>query len=207
MLTCCLKSPIIKILPAPQRLSRAGKSLVWLHLVFPFLLFSIPLVSSVSLWLWLVGLVGLCVCVLCVCLSARVCMHVCVCVCVRGCVRTLACVHASVCFRAHCLIPVSVWVSSPLTCETDRTLEGSSHALEAVLYQVTQQLGRRVKHLVTQLALMIDAFLCESGDRHTWLGPGYKWEQQTLHGDTRSHVGSAICLKDLIILNQQILIR
>ena len=86
-------------------------------------------------------------------------------------------------------------MSSPLTCETDGTLEGSSHALEAVLYQVTQQLGRRVKHLVTQLALVIDAFLCESGDRHTWLGPGYKWEQQPPPGDTHSHIGIAICLK------------
>lgn len=44
-------------------------------------------------------------------------------------------------------------------CKADGTLEGASHALEAVLDQVTQELGRRVKHLVTQLALMIDAFL------------------------------------------------
>lgn len=50
----------------------------------------------------------------------------------------------------------------PLTCKADGTLEGASHALEAVLDQVTQELGRRVKHLVTQLALVIDAFLCNT---------------------------------------------
>lgn len=52
--------------------------------------------------------------------------------------------------------------AGPLTCKADGTLEGASHALEAVLDQVTQELGRRVKHLVTQLALMIDAFLCNT---------------------------------------------
>lgn len=54
-----------------------------------------------------------------------------------------------------------------LTCEADRTLEGAAHALEAVLDQVTQELGRRVKHLVTQLALVIDAFLCKRRTHHT----------------------------------------
>lgn len=29
-----------------------------------------------------------------------------------------------------------------LTCEADGTLEGTSHAFEAVLYQVAKQLGR-----------------------------------------------------------------
>lgn len=33
-------------------------------------------------------------------------------------------------------------VSLPLTCEADGTLEGTSHAFEAVLYQVAKQLGR-----------------------------------------------------------------
>lgn len=44
-------------------------------------------------------------------------------------------------------------------CETNRAFECASHPLKAVLNQVTQELCRRVKHLVTQLALMIDAFL------------------------------------------------
>lgn len=57
--------------------------------------------------------------------------------------------------------PPTPW-AGPLTCKADGTLEGASHALEAVLDQVTQELGRRVKHLVTQLALMIDAFLCNT---------------------------------------------
>lgn len=48
-----------------------------------------------------------------------------------------------------------------LTCETNRAFECASHPLKAVLNQVTQELCRRVKHLVTQLALMIDAFLCK----------------------------------------------
>lgn len=48
-----------------------------------------------------------------------------------------------------------------LTCETNRAFECASHPLEAVLNQVTQELCRRVKHLVTQLALVIDAFLCK----------------------------------------------
>lgn len=55
----------------------------------------------------------------------------------------------------------------PPTCEADGTLEGAAHALEAVLDQVTQELGRRVKHLVTQLALVIDAFLCKRRTHHT----------------------------------------
>lgn len=57
--------------------------------------------------------------------------------------------------------PPPPW-AGPLTCKADGTLEGASHALEAVLDQVTQELGRRVKHLVTQLALMIDSFLCNT---------------------------------------------
>lgn len=48
-----------------------------------------------------------------------------------------------------------------LTCKTNRAFECTSHPLEAVLDQVTQELCWRVKHLVTQLALMIDAFLCK----------------------------------------------
>ena len=56
---------------------------------------------------------------------------------------------------------VFVCVCPALTCEADRALEGAAHALEAVLDQVTEQLGGRVKHLVTQLALVIDAFLCK----------------------------------------------
>lgn len=44
-------------------------------------------------------------------------------------------------------------------CEADGALEGATHALEAVLDQVAQELGRGVKHLVTQLALVVDALL------------------------------------------------
>lgn len=42
-----------------------------------------------------------------------------------------------------------------LTCETDRALEGSSHAFEAVLDQVTLQLSRRVERLTAQLTFMV----------------------------------------------------
>lgn len=40
-------------------------------------------------------------------------------------------------------------------CETDRTLEGSSHAFEAVLDQVTLQLRRRVESLTAQLTFVV----------------------------------------------------
>ena len=54
------------------------------------------------------------------------------------------------------------WQWSPLTCEADGALEGATHALKAVLDQVAQELGRRVKHLVTQLALVVDALFCNT---------------------------------------------
>lgn len=44
-----------------------------------------------------------------------------------------------------------------LTREANGTLEGSSHAFEAVLDQVTLQLGRRVERLVAQLTFMVQA--------------------------------------------------
>lgn len=48
-----------------------------------------------------------------------------------------------------------------LTCEAYGTFEGAAHALEAVLNEVTEELGWGVEHLVTQLTLMVDAFLCK----------------------------------------------
>lgn len=48
-----------------------------------------------------------------------------------------------------------------LTCEAHGAFEGATHALEAVLDEVTQELGWGVEHLVAQLTLMVDAFLCK----------------------------------------------
>lgn len=48
-----------------------------------------------------------------------------------------------------------------LTCEAHRAFEGAAHALEAVLDEVTEELGRGVEHLVAQLTLVVDAFLCK----------------------------------------------
>lgn len=39
-------------------------------------------------------------------------------------------------------LKVNVQVCLSLTCEADGTLEGTSHAFKAVLYQVAKQLGR-----------------------------------------------------------------
>lgn len=44
-------------------------------------------------------------------------------------------------------------------CEAHGAFEGAAHALEAVLDEVTEELGRGVEHLVAQLTLMVDAFL------------------------------------------------
>lgn len=41
------------------------------------------------------------------------------------------------------------FLCSTQTCEADRTLEGSTHALEAVLNQVALKFRRRVKRLTT----------------------------------------------------------
>lgn len=48
-----------------------------------------------------------------------------------------------------------------LTCEAHRAFEGAAHALKAVLDEVTEELGWGVEHLVAQLTLMVDAFLCK----------------------------------------------
>jgi hypothetical protein len=48
-----------------------------------------------------------------------------------------------------------------LTCEADGALEGTAHALEAVLNEVAEELGWGVEHLVAQFTLMVNAFLCK----------------------------------------------
>lgn len=63
----------------------------------------------------------------------------------------------SLCPRARC--------AGPLTCKAHGAFEGAAHALEAVLDEVTEQLGRGVEHLVAQLALVVDAFLCKEAGR------------------------------------------
>lgn len=54
------------------------------------------------------------------------------------------------------------------TCEADWTLEGSSHALEAVLDQMALKLRRGVERLTAELAFMVQSFLCreETIKRH-----------------------------------------
>lgn len=47
------------------------------------------------------------------------------------------------------------------TCEADWTLEGSSHALEAVLDQMALKLRRGVERLTAELAFMVQSFLCK----------------------------------------------
>lgn len=49
----------------------------------------------------------------------------------------------------------------PLTCEAHGAFEGAAHALEAVLNEVTEELGWGVEHLVAQFTLVVDAFLCK----------------------------------------------
>lgn len=44
-------------------------------------------------------------------------------------------------------------------CEADGALEGTTHALEAVLNEVAEELGWGVEHLVAQFTLMVNAFL------------------------------------------------
>lgn len=44
-------------------------------------------------------------------------------------------------------------------CEADGALEGTAHALEAVLNEVAEELGWGVEHLVAQFTLMVNAFL------------------------------------------------
>lgn len=44
-------------------------------------------------------------------------------------------------------------------CEAHGAFEGAAHALEAVLNEVTEELGRGVEHLVAQFTLVVDAFL------------------------------------------------
>lgn len=46
------------------------------------------------------------------------------------------------------------------TCKADRTLEGSTHALKAVLNQVALKLCWWVERLTTELAFMVQSFLC-----------------------------------------------
>lgn len=48
-----------------------------------------------------------------------------------------------------------------LTSEAHGAFKGATHALEAVLDEVTEELGWGVKHLVAQLTLVVDAFLCK----------------------------------------------
>lgn len=48
-----------------------------------------------------------------------------------------------------------------LTCEAYRALESTTHALEAVFNEVAEEFGRGVEHLVAQLTLMVNAFLCK----------------------------------------------
>lgn len=47
------------------------------------------------------------------------------------------------------------------TCEAHGALESTTHALEAVFNEVAKELGRGVEHLVAQLTLMVNAFLCK----------------------------------------------
>lgn len=47
------------------------------------------------------------------------------------------------------------------TCEAYGALESTTHALEAVLDKVAEELGWGVKHLVAQLTLMVNAFFCK----------------------------------------------
>lgn len=44
-------------------------------------------------------------------------------------------------------------------CEAHGALEGATHALEAVLDEVAEELGRGVERLVAQFTLVVDAFL------------------------------------------------
>ena len=44
-------------------------------------------------------------------------------------------------------------------CEADGALEGTAHALDAVLNEVAEELGWGVEHLVAQFTLMVNAFL------------------------------------------------
>lgn len=44
-------------------------------------------------------------------------------------------------------------------CEAHGALEGAAHALEAVLDEVAEELGRGVERLVAQFTLVVDAFL------------------------------------------------
>lgn len=55
-------------------------------------------------------------------------------------------------------------LSCPLgyhTCEAHGALESTTHALEAVLDEVAEELGWGVEHLVAQLTLVVNAFLCK----------------------------------------------
>ena len=72
-----------------------------------------------------------------------------------------------------CMLPARTQPPAvPHTCEADGAFEGAAHALEAVLNEMAEQLGRGVEHLVAQLTLVVDAFLCkepqESATQHAW---------------------------------------
>lgn len=56
-----------------------------------------------------------------------------------------------------------------LTCEAHGAFEGATHALEAVLDEVAEELGWGVEHLVAQLTLVVDAFLCK---KSVWVRQG-----------------------------------
>lgn len=47
------------------------------------------------------------------------------------------------------------------TCEAYGALESTAHALEAVFNEMAEELGGGVEHLVAQLTLMVNAFLCK----------------------------------------------
>lgn len=56
------------------------------------------------------------------------------------------------------------FLSSPRgdhTCEAHGALESTTHALKAVLDEVAEELGWGVEHLVAQLTLVVNAFLCK----------------------------------------------
>lgn len=57
-----------------------------------------------------------------------------------------------------CLLAMPTWY---LTCKAYGALESTTHALEAVFNEVAEELGWGVEHLVAQLTLMVNAFLCK----------------------------------------------
>lgn len=53
----------------------------------------------------------------------------------------------------------SAFLHATPTCKADRTLEGASHAFEAVLYQVALQFGGGIEGLAAQFAFVVQPFI------------------------------------------------